>query len=286
MKRIFLLPLSLFMLTVTGSFVPRAQEKSGYAIAKGMFEKTATIRSLIYTMEKLERIDGQMVKQSSFTKMVKDPFQIYVRQLYPKEGTEILYVNGKNNDKALINPNGFPWINLKLNPLDGIMRRDQHHTIFQSGFEHVVSILEFLSEKYKAEIEDLVIYDGIVEVDGRPCFAITFSNPYFKIIDYQIEGNESLSDVAARYRLSAHMILEHNPDISDYQDVSPNQVIKIPNDYSPKMKLFIDQKEMIPIRMVIYDDKGLYEQYDYTQVTVNPKIPSEEFLQDYSGYGF
>lgn len=260
--------------------------ESGYSIAKRMFEKTSSINSLTYTITKQERIKGKMTKQVSFTKMIKEPFKVYLRQQYPKAGTEILYVEGKNNNKALINPNGFPWINLKLNPREGIMRNNQHHTLFQSGFDHVVSILEFLSKKYNSEIENLVINNGIINYKNRDCYSISLSNPYFEYIDYTVSGNETVIDIATRYKLSAHMILEINNSIKDYDDIVAGQVIKIPNDYSPKMLLYVDKDKLIPVRMDIYDDKGLYEKYEYSEVKINPNIASEEFAQDYPEYGF
>ena len=267
------------------AFVYSTKKQSGYAIALKMFKKTSTINSLTYIITKQERIDGKMRKQKSFTKMEKSPFKVYVRQLFPKEGMEVLYVEGENK-KALINPNGFPWINLKLNPTEGIMRNNQHHTIFQSGFDHVASILEFLSKKYHSEIEDLVIYNGIVKHKNQVCYSISFENPYFKYIDYKVGKNETITNIAAKYKLSEYMILEKNPLIKDYKDVKAGQSIIIPNDYSTKMLLYINKETLVPMRMDVYDDKGLYEKYEYSEITINPEIPSEEFSPDYLGYGF
>lgn len=278
---LFLIIVSL----VSSAFLFSTKKESGYAIALKMFEKTASINSLTYTITKQERIDGKMRKQKSFTKMEKSPFKVYVRQLSPKEGVEVLYVTGESK-KALINPNGFPWINLKLNPMEGIMRNNQHHTLFQSGFDHVASILEFLSKKYSSTIEDMIVYNGIVTHGNQECYSISLENPSFKYINYTIGENETITDVADRYKLSEHMILEKNPSINDYDDVKEGQQIIIPNDYSPKMLLYIDKDEFVPIRMDVYDDLGLYEQYEYSDITIDPKIPSDEFSPDYPGYNF
>lgn len=259
---------------------------SGYAIVKRMFDKSLKINSLAYTITKKERIKGKLVKQISFIKMEKEPFKVYMKQLYPKEGMEVLYVQGANNDKALINPNGFPWVNLKLNPVEGIMRNNQHHTIFQSGFDHVISILEFLCNKYQPELQNMVINNGTITWDNKECYSIAFINPYFKYIDYTVSQGETIEDIADKYKISAYMILENNPDIDDYEDVTANQRIKIPNDYSPKMLLYIDKKELVPVKMDIYDNKGLYEQYHYSQIAVNPVLSSEEFSKDYKNYDF
>ena len=261
------------------------QQESGHAIAQKMFRKTASIKSLSYTMAKQERIDGKMLKQKSFTKMEKAPFKVYVKQLAPKKGVEILYVEGKSK-KALINPNGFPWINLKLNPTDGIMRNDQHHTIFQSGFDHVVSILQQQCETYQNEIEEIITYNGAVTYLGIDCHSISMNNPNFKYIDYQVTGDETIVDIAMRNKLSEHMILEINPSVKDYDDVEEGQIIKIPNGYCPKMLLYIDKDQWIPVRMEVHDEKGLYELYEYSDVVVNPTFSQEEFTSGYSEYGF
>ncbi|WP_420582867.1 DUF1571 domain-containing protein [Reichenbachiella sp.] len=241
---------------------------------------------MTYTITKHERIDGKLKKQVSFTKMQKNPYRVYLRQSFPNDGMEVLYVQNENNDKALINPNGFPWINLKLDPRDGIMRNDQHHTIFQSGFDHVVAILEFLCDKYQHEVEKMVMYNGEVDQQGRRSFEISFSNPYFEIIDYTISDQETIEDVATKYKLSAYMILECNPKIKDYEDVNPGQVIKIPNDYSPKLNLVIDAEKFIPLKMEVIDEKGVYEQYVYSEVVINPKFDPAEFAAGFESYGF
>ncbi len=277
-----LLFLSFFLLSSS----QLEEQETGYSIAKRMFEKAPQIQSLIYTITKEERIDGEMIKQISFTKMIKEPFKVYLRQSYPKEGMEILYVEGENSNKAIINPNGFPWVNIKLNPHEGIMRNDQHHTLFQSGFDHVISILEYSCNKYPDKIESMVIFNGIINFNNRKCYSISFTNPDFTYLDYTVNGDETVEDIANKYKLSEYMILEKNPSIKDYDDVSAGQVIKIPSDYSPKMNLYIDKADLIPVNMEVYDEQGLFEKYEYSKVSINPKIPYEQFSKDYSKYGF
>jgi hypothetical protein len=275
--------LAIFLLT---SMDILGQDESGISITKKMFAKTAAINTLTCNLTKHERIDGKMIKQISFNKIEKDPFRVYLKQLYPKEGMEVLYRDGVNNNKALINPNGFPWINLNLNPLENTMRKNQHHTILESGFDHVISILIFLTEKYKSEIDKIVTYNGLVEYQNMVCHSISLISPYFEYIDYTIKENETIIEIASRFKLSEHMILEKNSKVKDYDDVEPGQVIQIPNEYSPKMLVYIDTVDMLPVRMDVYDDQGLYEKYEYSQIVINPELSPEEFSEDYEEYGF
>ena len=108
-----------------------------------MFERTKSISSLSYTMTKKERIEGEMLVQSSLVKLKLHPFCLYSKQMAPKEGLELLYCENEDSRKVLVNPNGFPWITLKLDPMGSTMRNHQHHTVLNSGYDHVVSILEF-----------------------------------------------------------------------------------------------------------------------------------------------
>jgi len=260
--------------------------QSARELAKTMFTKTKQIKTLTYTIKKKERIDGEMIGQISFVKLVRKKFKVYIKQDFPNKGMEVLYVRGTNNNKALVNPNGFPWFNIRLDPYGSLMRANQHHTVHRSGFDYVVSILEYLFDKYDTIINTIVKKQRTVIFDGHACYVIMFSNPYFKFFDYKVRHGETLTTISERTKLSDYMILKRNEAVDDYDDVNSGQIIEIPNDYSPKMIIYIDKQRMIPLVMKIYDDLGLYEQYEYINVVVNPFLKPDEFTKGYEGYGF
>lgn len=258
---------------------------SGYELSKQMFESTKQINTLRYRMNKKERINGKMIEQQSSVKLSRHPYKVYTRQSAPNDGVEALYISGDH--KALINPNGFPWVNLKLDPYGSIMRQGQHHTILDAGYDHFISILEFLFNKYGPEkTKEMVKLNGEDNIDGHSCWVIAIHNPHFKYYDYTVKPGESILTIADKYKLSEHMILEKNKDLDDYYDVATGQIIQIPNDYSPKIFLYIDKKRNIPLLIKIYDDQGLYELYEYLDVVVNPVLKPEEFTKEYEQYGF
>jgi outer membrane lipoprotein-sorting protein len=82
------------------------------------------------------------------------------------------------------------------------------------------------------------------------------------------------------------MILEKNKTIDDYFDISIGQKIIIPNDYAPKMILYIDKKLNLPLVIEVHDDKGFYERYEYRKLELNPIITDEEFTTEYKDYNF
>lgn len=277
--------LLILLLFISGS-TTSDKVPPGIDVANIMFKKTKEIKTMVFVMKKFERLNGELVEQRSSVKLSREPFKVYSKQLYPKEGIEVLYVEGERGNKALINPNGFPWINLKLDPYGSIMREDQHHTILDAGYDLVVSILEFLVNKYRSEIDSIVTNKGSDTYNGKDCWIVEMQNPYFKYIDYTIKEGENIIHIAERYMLSEHMIVEKNPEVDDFYDVVAGQVIQIPNDYSPKMTIYIEKDRMVPLMMKIYDEKGLYEQYEYVDLKVDPAISPEEFSSDYEDYDF
>ena len=238
-------------------------------------------------MTKKERIEGELLTQTSQVKLTKFPFQVYSKQLEPKEGLELLYRDGEENGKVMINPSGFPWITLNLDPMGSIMRNNQHHTILNSGYDLVVSILEYLFEKYGEETKELVSFLQPVSWQGIPCYAISFDNPHFKYITYQMKEGETFLSHCDSLKISEHMVLELNRSIDDYdEDLEEGEEIIIPNDYSPKMIIYVDRERLIPLMMKVFDDKGVYEVYQYYDVQVDPEFAEDEFTPEYRDYDF
>jgi hypothetical protein len=83
------------------------------------------------------------------------------------------------------------------------------------------------------------------------------------------------------------MILEKNPKFKDYFDLlKKGQVIKIPTWYCKSVVMFVDKQYFLPISLKIIDDKGLFEEYNYHNLIVNPNFQEGEFTKEYKDYKF
>lgn len=273
----------LFILPLTSSRMK--QDPAAYGIVQQMFGHTKKISSMQYTMKKEERIGDEIISQESFAKVTYEPYRAYTKQLAPKEGVEALYVEGKNKNQAFINPNGFPWLTLSLDPYGKIMRKKQHHTILDAGYRHVISILEFLFQKYGEEAAKMATLTE-VERDGEPCWKVVFENPKYTEKKQVFQQNETVMSWAQKQKLSEYMILLLNPQLDGYDASLKGKAVVLPNDYCPKMTLVIEKQRMIPLLMEVYDRKGLYERYEYSDVTINPSFTEMEFSPEYKEYGF
>jgi len=253
------------------------------SIAQAMFMKTRQIKTLTYKMTRRELYNGELNEQSSFIKLQRNPFKVYSKQLSPEEGLEVLYI--ENDETALINPNGFPWFNVRLDPFSSRMTKGQHHTIKDPGFDRFVNVLDHLFNKYKKRINEMAQVT-ITREDGRDYWILSFENPQFKIIDYKVKANETIWDLGYRKELSPYMIVMLNDEMDDYYDFEEGDLIKIPNDYSPRMMLKIDIRRMVPTEIKVYFRDELFEHYSFEDITINPPLKEAEFKSDYSEYGF
>lgn len=260
--------------------------KSAPEKVKQVFEATRHIESLKYELIRSERINGTYTENHYSIKILRRPYKIYLKELSPNAGIEVLYPHPLDEKKALVNPNGFPWVNLKLDPNGELMRKDQHHTILEGGYDYVISVMEYLFYKHKDGISDLLNDHGIGTLDGQPCDIISMVNPNFTYSSHVVKKGESISSIALKNRLNDYMIYEKNKSVGVFGQIKEGDIIQLPSDYAAKMVLFIDQQRQIPLKLEVYDEKGLFEKYEFKNVEIDPDLSEEEFSEGYTAYNF
>ena len=257
--------------------------QSPVALIKQMIDSATAIQGFRAEITKEERIENEIVKIVTQANMRKEPYGLYLVQRYPKEGVEVL-VRGMD-EKPLVNLNAFPWFNMNLDPYGPLMRRNQHHTVFDSGFDLLANILKRELEQLGDNLSNIT-YKGLVEWDGRPAHEIEVLYPDYGKKLYKVLMGEDLLTIAKKLNVSEYSILELNKQISFYDDVEPGEEILVPSSYAKRMVLLVDTEFMLPMVTKVYDDKGLYEQYSYRKFILNPEFEPEEFKSSYDGYGF
>lgn len=276
-----------FLWTIVFFLIVRYSFPSQVTSCREVLEKTLAsiekIQTLKFHLKCTERVNGKLINTESQVKLNCSPRKIYI---YLK-GPELLWIEGENNGNALVNPDGFPFINLNLDPMGVLMRENQHHTIHEIGFEYFAEIIKHTIVSVKDKFDNYFKWNGIITWNGVDCYWITADYPDFKYIDYTVKKGESLVSIAKKLKVSDYMLLEVNSDkVRNYRDVKEGQKIKVPNAYGKKMELYIDKNQMLPRVIKVYDEKGLFEAYEYHNLQVNPKITHEEFSREYKGYGF
>ena len=261
-------------------------QPSAMAVVTGMLDAIKNTRQLSYKIKAWERFGKDMYYTESDVRMQTAPFKVYMKTWAPDAGIEILYEEGKRDGKALIKPNGFPYVNVQLDPYSSRMREGQHHTLLEAGFLYFGDIISRSLEQHMGDLDQYVTLEEAASWQGKPCFMLTIDHPGYHWVAYTVKSGENILDIARRIGVPEHSILERNPNLKDYQSVKSGQVINIPDTYSKKTELYIDKASLLPVKKLIYDDRGLYERYEFHYLNSKPGFTEKTFNSENPDYGF
>jgi outer membrane lipoprotein-sorting protein len=263
------------------------EELTAREIINNMFSSIEDIQSLKFKLKKKERVEGDLKLGEQDVKFNRSPKKIYTKVIAPNKGVEVLWVEGLNNKKAYVNPNGFPYMTVSLDPYGSSMRNNNHHTVHEVGFDYISSIVKQISQKSSKDFTKIFLYKGDTLFNNKDCYKILIDYTPYEYINYTVKAGENVTDIAYKLFISDYMVLEINEDeVDDYEDVEAGQVIKIPNAYARKTILYIDKKNNLPVIQKMYDEKGLFAQYEFHNLQLNPVITPEEFTKEYKDYNF
>lgn len=261
-----------------------ADKLTALELIKGMADSVEKIRTMRFHLKSLERINDKFLSAESDIKLEVNPRRLYFRN--PAKKLEILYRQGEHNNQALVKPHVFPYTALYLDPAGSLMRKNQHYTINELGFGFIAKTIKSIIVKDPENSAKNMSYLGVMNRAGQRCHMIMYENKQFGYFDYTVGKNESVSTIALKKFLSDYMIRNKNDLSSYYGDIKEGKVIRLPNNYCYKATLFISEKTLLPVAINIYDEKDLWESYEYSNVIVNNPIDQAEFTRSYKEYGF
>ena len=281
MRKTYLI-FTFFILFIT-SYI---HAQTATSLISQMLEAIHDFKSGRYILNKIERMDGKMYTAEMIVKIQTNPLMIYSYNVNPDPGAEALFIYGSNNNDILVHPNKFPYVNLNLSPFNSLVRKTHHHTIYESGFKYMGAIIDYNILNRKDDFYGGLVYDGDIDWKGKKYYKLTLNNMNFGFVDYKVQAGENLYTIGKKFMVSDYMILSNNKFLSGYDDVKEGQTIKIPNCFAKKIELYLDKNSYLPVIEVIYDDKGLFAQYEFGSLILNPVFKPEEFTAKYKDYKF
>jgi hypothetical protein len=277
----------LALLICLASLPLKAQTSSnaGPELLKEVIYAIENSDQLRFKMKSWERFGSEMHYTENDVVMQSDPLKVHMRMWEPDAGTEVLYVDGERDGLALIKPPGFPYANVKLNPHGSRMRKDQHHTIFESGFHYMGALFRFSLRDAGDQAGEYIRAEGLTEWEGIKCQKLVLDYPKYHWKRITVLRDENLYEIAKRLGISEHIVLEKNK-LSSYDDINVGDQLWVPSSYALKVELLIDLNTKLPLVQHIYDDKGLYEHYEFHYLETKPSMNAKEFNSSCSCYGF
>jgi outer membrane lipoprotein-sorting protein len=253
-------------------------------IIESMLDSIRNIRTQRYHVKSTERVSGHLLFAGSDIKINTSPKKIYL--FNPEKNIEVLWVQGKNNSNAIVRSGSVPLMNFNLDPYGSIMRKDQHHTIFDLGFQYIGVTIANTIVKSPKDFDKHFLYAGSIRYDNKDCHQIVINYPEYKFIDYVTGKGETVTSISLKLNTSDFKIRYINDLSSYFGTIKEGKKLKIPVPYANKAIVYIDKRSSLPLSIKIYDDEGLFESYDFTNVTINKAFAEDEFSKSYKDYGF
>jgi len=179
-----------------------------------------------------------------------------------------------------------PFVNLSLDPLGNLMRKDQHHTLHELGYTFVGTTIASGVLKAGKDFDKHFTYIGPVTWDKIECYYIEVNFPDYHYYTYTTGKNETVTSIATKLNAPDFKIRYKNELSSYFGAIKEGKKLLIPNVYSKRTLLYIDKKTNLPLCIKVYDEDGLYESYEMYNMKANGSFAIDEFSKSFKGYGF
>lgn len=223
-------------------------------IARNVQANVDQIGDYTFTFTKRESIDGALTEADSLAVKVRhEPFSVYLRCLGPVKpaGQEVIYIDGANNGQAWAHTTGITGRlvgTLSLDPAGSMMMDGNRHPVTNIGMKNLIRNVIEDFEEYASVSDQLdpKVYRN-AKLNGRP------------VICLEVTALEPLPNK------------------------NPRQCTR----------LYIDRELNVPIRLEAYEwprrageEPLLVEEYEYTDLQLNPGLADRDFDIDNPDYGF
>ncbi len=236
-----------------------------------------------FKAELMARMKGEDYHQIALFKIQRNPSKIYYRQ-FERNPIELLYDETVNSNEALINPAGFPYTNLYLSPYSFLILRRQHHSVFEADPVFILDQVFFMFEQCKPDKCTITLSDTII--NGVELKKITYVNTHYNIKGVNVKETAHLLDFAKKHHVNFYSIVLLNKGLSVSSKVKQGDLIQVPSSYAKKIEIVIKPESFHIQSIVVYDGKGVFEQYKYLWFKNNVVFSPVEFSPANPDYNF
>jgi Protein of unknown function (DUF1571) len=253
---------------------------------QAVYQKAKTLTFILRKSERLR--DGRTVNEASFAK-VRKPQDVYLAQLEPRKGQEVLYVPSKNNTQLRAHTGSFPDVTVMIDVHGDLALKNQHHPVY-----HVVPgyglayMYRGAHEAGNPDSHGKALFKGEETRFGRPVMMVELVGgkpPPKKIV---AKKNERLMDFAHRNNADPYVVYMANPKISGLNSrLDENASYVVPMYYGERNVFAFDKETGFLLEQTIYDADGeLYERIGYDDLKIDPPLTDLDFDEKNPAYKF
>ncbi len=248
-----------------------------------MYDSIKIIKTLHENVKAIERVDSKYVTASSEIKVQTNPRKVYFNNKEKK--VEVLYDSEVSLHKAFVKVHTFPYLTLSLDPSGNIMRKNQHYSLHELGYAFIGKSVALTINKDKEGLNNFK-YHGKILKNGYNCYFLEYENTNYSYVNYTVGEKETASLIAYKLCVNDYLLRNKNDLLNDFGFIKKGTILKVPTLYCKKAVLYIDDKLLLPVALSLYDDMGLFESYEYTNIEINKPFKANEFSKSNKDYGF
>lgn len=248
-----------------------------------MYDSIKTIKTLRQNIKAVERVDAKFVFASSSIKLQTHPRKVYFNNRDKK--IEVLFDSEVSQHKAFVKVHTFPYLTLSLDPSGNIMRKNQHYSLHELGYDFIGKSVALTINKDKDGMNNFVCRGKVLK-NGYNCYLLEYENKNYSYTNYSVGEKETATLVAYKLCVNEYLLRNKNDLINEFGYLKKGTVLKVPTLYCKKAVLYIDDRLMLPVALSLYDDTGLFESYEYTNIEINKPFKADDFHKDNKDYGF
>lgn len=162
-----------------------------HAIMQHLARAYDDVRDYTAVFLKRERINGTLLPQETIELRFQAPFKVYMAWRQPYAGRVIVYVEGENDNKILVNPGGLlRFLRLQLEPTSSLATKNAHHSVREVGLQQTIALLVREYERGQREGQMTLTFQGDDEVAGRAAYHLTLVCHADKTAGYYAQRGE------------------------------------------------------------------------------------------------
>jgi hypothetical protein len=136
------------------------------------------------TFHKQERIKGELGPVQTLAMKVRHrPFAVYMRFLGPHQGKEVVYAEGRHDNKVIAHGGGFTRLlvpRLAVAPDHPLVLADSRHPVTEAGLANLTARLIHFRRLDMDDPEAVTVLDRVTDDRGRVHFRSVHSHPVFQ----------------------------------------------------------------------------------------------------------
>jgi hypothetical protein len=236
-----------------------------------------------FRAEMYARLKDEDYHQKADFKIQRNPLKVYYKQFYGNN-IELLYDETVNKEKALVNPDGFPFTNLHLSPNSPLILKRQHHNVFEA--DPIYTIKQILNMVEDCKPDKCLVKLSDTLINYKELKVLTYNNPQYKIVEYRVQKEIELLELANKLGLNFYSIVCLNRRFDSDTEIDEGEYIKIPTSYAKRIVLIIDPEEESVFEVQVYDKKGLFEKMRYISFEKDVEFSKMDFSDENPEYNF